>query len=259
MYTPEETFADAKTILDVGGWFAPERRATHVIDLMPWETRGARLTLTPLPGECFTKDTWFQADFLQPDFKLPFADQSFDLALCGHTIEDLVSPEKLLRELQRVARRGRIECPSRLAEQTVGLRDRKSALAGHPYHHWIVDVEDGGLTLHSKSDSALDHDATLVPLLFTERYVFHNRRLREVDFDWKGNISHRFVHGDACRERAREFAAALNIPRHIRERDRLMRGARRLRGYLRGQVSEDFSWWTNILEASRPYSRIKLP
>lgn len=126
MHTPEETFVDAKTILDVGGWFAPERRVTHVIDLMPWETRGARLTLTPLPGECFTKDTWFQADFLQPDFNLPFADQSFDLALCGHTIEHLVAPEKILLELQRVARRGRIECPSRLAEQTVSLRDRKS-------------------------------------------------------------------------------------------------------------------------------------
>ncbi len=89
--------------------------------------------------------------------------------------------------------------------------------------------------------------------------MFHNRRLREVAFAWNGNFSHRFVHGDACRERAQEFAAALNIPRHIREQDRLMRGARRLRGYRRGQVSEDFSWWTNILEASRPYSRIKLP
>ncbi|MBI3887223.1 MAG: methyltransferase domain-containing protein [Opitutae bacterium] len=258
MRTPDETFAAATTILDVGGWYAPEPRATHVIDLMPWETRGARLTLAPLPGERFTKATWFQADFLRPDFTLPFADRSFDLALCGHTIEDLAAPERLLRELQRVARRGRIECPARLAEQTVGLRDRQSSLAGHPHHHWIVDVGPGGLTLHAKADSALDHDATLVPLLFTERHVFHDRRLRESAFEWNGAFAHRVVHGAACRERAREFVAALNIPRHVREQDRLLRGVRRLRSRLRGRAAEDFSWWTEIVEASRPYSRLEL-
>jgi hypothetical protein len=34
--------------LDIGGWFIPYPRATHVVDIMPWETRTGRV---PLP-EC---------------------------------------------------------------------------------------------------------------------------------------------------------------------------------------------------------------
>ena len=56
-------------ILDVGGWFIPCPLATHVVDIMPWETRGAKLQLNPLPGERFTKETWFQVDCLNPSIR----------------------------------------------------------------------------------------------------------------------------------------------------------------------------------------------
>lgn len=85
-------------VLDVGGWFKPNNSATHVVDLMPYETRGAALHLDPHPGERFKKDTWFQANFLDSDFRLPFEDDYFDFVTCGHTVEDLTDPIPLLSE-----------------------------------------------------------------------------------------------------------------------------------------------------------------
>ena len=248
----------AQRILDVGGWFKPNPRATHVVDLMPWETRGAKLNLAPLPGEQFSRDTWFQTDFLDPDLRLPFEDSSFDLVLCGHTIEDLTAPEPLLREFQRVAVASSIECPSRLTEQTVGLRDRATSEAGHPHHHWIVEVADDTLCLFAKSDSDLRRDATTVPLVFRERLTRGNPAPNFVTYCWSGKLKWRFVAGVECEQRARQFVAGLNIPRADRVRDRLLRCARRLRNHARGRSREDFSWWTDIREVSRPYSRIKI-
>jgi hypothetical protein len=256
MNIPEELIRDSRTILDVGGWFIPEPRATHVVDLMPWETRGVRLNLEQLPGERFTKDTWFQADFLAKDFKLPFGDKSFDLVLCGHTVEDLADPAPLLHEMQRVGCAGFIECPSRLSEQTIGVRDRQSRQAGHPHHHWIAEEQDRELVLCNKEDSHLSDRNALIPLDFFEA----SKLPRTMGFAWSNNFRFRLLRGEECRERARLAVSALNIPRSSRRRDKALRFARRLRSRISGQGGgEDFSWWSNILEQSRPYSSIPLP
>lgn len=259
MRLPDSAFAGANTILDVGGWFSPEPRATHVVDLMPWETRGARLTPAPQPGERFTRDTWFQADFLQPDFSLPFADASFDLVTCGHTLEDLADPGPLLGEMARVGRRGLIECPSRLIEQTMGIRDRESARPGHPHHHWIVESVGGALLLYAKADSGLEDEAGLVPLVHTDRAVARTPGADLVFHAWTGRLDHRIIRGPECRERAGGFVAALGVSEYSRQEDRLLRFARRLRRRLRGPAAVPSPWWPQIVEASRPYSKIPLP
>jgi ubiquinone/menaquinone biosynthesis C-methylase UbiE len=123
---------------------------------MPWETRGSKINLAPLFGERFSKSTWVQADFLDPNFRHPFADKFFRAAVCGQTLEDLASPANLLQEMQRVAVEGIIECPSRLVEQTVGVRDRMCQLPGHPRHHWIVESSEGELVLFSKQSYDAD-------------------------------------------------------------------------------------------------------
>lgn len=255
MRLPDHLFHGAASILDVGGWFRPEPRATHVIDLMPWETRGAQLTLERLPGECFTKATWFQADFLKAGFRLPFPDKSFDLVVCGHTVEDLAEPGVLLREMQRVGKRGAIECPSRLSEQTKGIRDRKACLPGHPHHHWIVEAADGVLQLCSKRDSDLTVEARLIPLVFTEHRTRSGHGSNADVFPWVDRIDFRFVAGDECRRRATDFVTSLNISKAARIRDALLRFARRIKY---GHAPEDYSWWNKIVETSRPYSRIEL-
>ncbi len=230
MLISKEFLDSSGTILDVGGWFIPENRATHVVDLMPWETRRARLSLEKLPGERFSKDTWFQANFLSPDFRLPFADKSFDLVVCGQTVEDLTDPEPLLREMQRVGGSGVIECPSRLAEQTVGIRDRECIQPGHPHHHWILDATADSLELFHKLDSRLDEGRCSVPLLFYERFSAGQRdQLKTMHFEWHGSFNFRIVRGNECASAASRFVESLQIPAGVRLKDTVLRWARRMR------------------------------
>lgn len=259
MKLPDDAFAGARTILDVGGWFHPEPRATHVVDLMPWETRGARLSLARLPHERFEKATWFQADFLKSELRLPFADKSFDLVVCGHTVEDLSNPRRLLEEMRRVGRRGVIECPSRLTEQTKGIRDRASPLPGHPHHHWIVDSVDGELQLYSKGDSRLLDAGHWLPLSFTEHCIQSGHGYWTVIHPWTNELRFRVITGSECASAARQFAAAREVEPLIRLEDSVLRCLRRVRRRLRGVSAEDDTWWPRMVQLSRPYSAIELP
>jgi SAM-dependent methyltransferase len=257
MNIPDRFFQGARNVLDVGGWFKPDPRATHVVDLMPWETRGARLELKPLPQERFSKASWFQADFLKPELRLPFADKSFDLVICGHTIEDLANPKFLLIEMERVGRRGVIECPSRLTEQTKGIRDRESSRPGHPHHHWIVESVDGWLLLYSKEDSLLRSEKELIPLSHSERCIQLGKEANVVH-TWENKIDYRFISAQECQRKAQEFIASLDVSIYSRIGDSALRFGRRMRSRLRGRSADDVSWWPKIVEASRPYSSIEL-
>ena len=253
-------FPSAARLLDAGGWFKPWPRATHVVDLMPYETRRGQLQLTPLAGEHFTKETWMQVDFLQSGMLLPYPDDYFDYAFCGHTIEDLENPEPLLRELARVARTACIETPSRLAEQTTGVRDRICDEQGYSHHHWIVDLTCGVLELSPKSDSlpptARDHR---VPLSIYERELASDPLRAVTRGLWHGNLTWRFVTPDAARKRARDFACGLPVTPAALRRDRLIRSLRGLKRkcfYPAPQVTE--KWWEHMLTLSQPYSALPL-
>lgn len=258
MKLPDAAFEGAEAILDVGGWFKPEPRATHVVDRMPWETRGATLNTTRLPNERFSKETWFQADFLNPGLRLPFEDGQFDLILCGHTIEDLENPEPLLTEMERVGKRGFIQSPSRLAEQTIGIRDRESTRPGHPHHHWIAESVGGRLLLYSKEDSDLKKALRLLPLSFTERTVRDSSETLDMTHGWESQLAYRLIRGPECAHAATAFVARRRIGRSVRFLDRVQRFARRIRSRLSGQPTDDTSWWPRIVADSRPYSRIEL-
>jgi len=242
-------------ILDLGGWFIPNEAATHVVDLMPYETRRVQLTLSPLPGERFTKETWHQADFLSPNFHLPYEDRYFDYVTCGHTVEDLEDPTALLREMIRVAKRGRIVCPSRLQEQTIGVEDRETQQSGHSHHHWIVDDEAGELVVYKKSDSKLQDPTRQVPLAFLER--FNNADVRNMTFEWNDTFSFRLVRGQAAADRALEFCSSLQVGRIVRLKDRAFRFARRMRSRLR-KHDHGPDWWSEIVKQSLPYSAIEI-
>jgi ubiquinone/menaquinone biosynthesis C-methylase UbiE len=134
------TVPDDAPVLDVGGWGRPLHRATHVLDLMPYETRG--LYGEPDPGpERFTAATWVQRDMCDKE-PWPFADGEFAFAVCSHTLEDVRDPVHVCRELQRVARAGYLEVPSRAEEQTYGIQ---GPWVGWGHHHWLCDVRDGGI------------------------------------------------------------------------------------------------------------------
>ncbi|MFN2464921.1 MAG: class I SAM-dependent methyltransferase [Candidatus Dormibacteria bacterium] len=127
-------------VLDVGGWAKPLTRADWVVDHMPYQTRGLFGRDGELP-ERFTAATWVARDICDRA-PLPFADDSFDFAVCSHTLEDIRDPIWVCQELSRVARAGYIEVPSRLEEQTYGIQ---GPWVGWGHHRWLVDLDGEGL------------------------------------------------------------------------------------------------------------------
>ena len=54
-----ETCRDLPKVLDVGGWHNAFNLATHVLDIMPYDTRRTGDALDPEDAERFGEDSWF--------------------------------------------------------------------------------------------------------------------------------------------------------------------------------------------------------
>jgi len=195
---------------------------------MTYETRTKRLNLAPLPEECFSRDTWHQADFLDPQLKLSFPDEFFDFTVCGHTVEDLETPDPLLSELRRVSLAGYIETPSRLAEQTRGVRDRITATQGHPHHHWIVEAEGNSLLLSAKSLSlqGLNQDLA-VPLRSYETMIVQKAGSTILSFSREHDFQYIVLPESEATRRAKLQVETCPISRTDRVLDPIIRNLRR--------------------------------
>lgn len=136
----EALVPDEALVLDVGGWAKPFARADWVLDLMPYETRGIYGPATPGP-ERFDASTWVRRDMCDRA-PWPFDDDQFDFAVCSHTLEDVRDPVWACSELNRVAKAGYLEVPSRLEEQSFGIHGQ---FVGWSHHRWLVDVTDEGV------------------------------------------------------------------------------------------------------------------
>jgi SAM-dependent methyltransferase len=79
---------------------------------------------------------------------LPFADKSFDVVICSHVLEHVDDPETAIAELERVAQRGYIECPSASWEKVQGF----------PFHRWLVRNEGGTLVFEEKHGPMYDEE-----------------------------------------------------------------------------------------------------
>ena len=121
--------------------------------------------------------------------RLPFRDGAFDYVVCTHVLEHVERPERAIRELERVARRGYVETPSRANEKVLS----------HTFHRWTVSLEDGVLVFREKDRAILDPElqewfagvSEKVPG-FREYYV---RRVHDlggvIGLRWEGEIPHR--------------------------------------------------------------------
>ena len=114
-------------VLDVGGATNRLPRADVVIDVLP----GADVV-----RDICDREPW------------PFGDDEFDFAICSHTLEDVRDPIWVCAELQRVARAGYIEVPSRLEEQSWGVQGE---WVGWSHHRWLIDVSGDALVFGHKS------------------------------------------------------------------------------------------------------------
>jgi ubiquinone/menaquinone biosynthesis C-methylase UbiE len=98
--------------------------------------------------------------FLKLDIEsqdLPFADKSFDICICTHTLEDLHWPFRIIGEISRVAKRGIIITPGRGMDcsfNSVNLTDWQTGsrrIPGTSHHHWLFENIHGRLIITPKN------------------------------------------------------------------------------------------------------------
>ena len=141
-----ENLRPSDVVVDIGAWAQPFTRANYVIDLMPYETRGVFGHIGP-DQESFTRETWLKVDICSAP--LPFADKSVDFIICSHTLEDLRDPIRVCPEMNRVAKAGYIEVPSRRMES---IRDLEHpGYPGYYHHHWLVEIDGDEITFRFKT------------------------------------------------------------------------------------------------------------
>jgi hypothetical protein len=176
----QELVPDDAVVLDVGGWAKPFSRADWVLDLMPYETRGLYGASDSSP-ERFTRDTWIQRDVCdhQP---FPFDDRQIDFAVCSQTLEDIRDPVWVCSELNRIARAGYIEVPSRLEEQSYGVH---GPWVGWSHHRWLVDVTPGRIEFVFKPGVLQGRDDCQFPAGFVESL---SAEARVQTLFWEGEL-----------------------------------------------------------------------
>lgn len=173
-------------VLDVGGWFAPLNRADYILDIMPYETRNRAGAILPdvWPEERFTRETFLQRDIC--DTPWPFRDKQFDFVICSHTLEDIRDPVAVCRELNRVAKAGYIEVPSRIVESTRGVE--RPFYCGYYHHRWLCDIE--GTEIRFTFKPAMLH--AYRKFHFRKRWYHKvNPRYDSVGFFWQGSFGYR--------------------------------------------------------------------
>ena len=124
-------------VLDLGGASSPFRRANQVIDFMPYSKRNPHPDFLGRIPEHFSEASWLIHDVCDRQKPFPFKDGEFDFVVCGHLLEDVRDPFWLASEIQRVAKRGYLEVPTRFVEQMYWVE--RKGMCGYAHHRWYVD------------------------------------------------------------------------------------------------------------------------
>jgi len=179
-----QRIGDHDLVLDVGGWWKPFTRADHVVDVLPYETRGGGGRIGDDP-ERFSEDTWHRLDIC--DQQLPFPDQHFDFVYCGQTLEDVRDPIHVCRELVRVAPRGYVEVPSLWIECVfdVDVGPLTPRYPGYEKHRWLVMAEGHRLTFIPKQVWLCLLE--FVPRDIADRYR-HDQRIWTTPVHWEREL-----------------------------------------------------------------------
>lgn len=142
-------------VLQVGGGHQPFRRANYVIDNKPWsERRSVHSWLQNMP-ESFTEATWVAQDLENTPW--PFEDEEFDYVIVDDALVATRDPIAVLKEIERVGKRGYIEVPSVYTHHLRGVEEEK--YTGHTGYRWLTFVDNNELkfvykhpSIHVKED-----------------------------------------------------------------------------------------------------------
>lgn len=121
-------------VLDVGSGDKPFWRADVIIDkyLNDNQQRNSG------PVILDNKKLFIKADVEE----LPFKDKVFDFVFCSHLLEHVENPDKAIKELMRVSKRGYIEVPNIILDM----------LKPFPSHLWFCEYEDKTLIFNQKEN-----------------------------------------------------------------------------------------------------------
>jgi hypothetical protein len=118
-------------VLDIGSGHNPHPRADVLVDsfLSDDAERSGRAAVLPAGKHFVVADAC----------AMPFRDKTFDFSICSHVAEHVEDVDGFCSELNRVARGGYLETPSKLAE----------VLRHAPNHRWYVSINRRGALFFS--------------------------------------------------------------------------------------------------------------
>jgi len=155
---------------------------------MPYDTRGLYERKGWVESrridERFTAETWIERDICDRE-RFPFSDKQIDFVVCSQTLEDLRDPIWVCSEMNRIAKAGYIEVPSRLEEQSWGVN---GPFVGWSHHRWLIDVSDGRLEFVLKLHSIHARPEQHFPPGFWARLTAPER---VQTLWWQGGFSYR--------------------------------------------------------------------
>lgn len=112
-----------KEILDAGSGARPYAQATVLCDLHVKASQHREGIPAKLDGRPFVCCDLHH---------LPFKDLTFDFVYCWHVLEHVAHPNRVLKELKRVGRKGFAAAPSKLWQ---------FMFPNNPSHHWIIGAK----------------------------------------------------------------------------------------------------------------------
>lgn len=161
-------------VVDIGGGIEPFFRANCIVDILPYSKKGLKRKKA-----YFKRESWYQMDICSES--LPFSDKSIDFAICSHTLEDIRDPIYVCKEINRIAKAGYIETPSRALESSFGVDPFPlgNHYPGLNHHRWFVEERKNTLVFTAK---------TSYLSVFPEMGV-EGRKEPFLSFFWKDNFS----------------------------------------------------------------------
>lgn len=167
-------------VLDVGSGDGPFARADVLCDKYIEDTENR-------VGQILIDRPFVTGDIMA----LPFRDNTFDYVYCSHVLEHVEDPEKALKELMRVGKRGYIETPSEYLEK----------LKCSPGHRWYIRMEHDTLTFIEKDKEIFDQliqdiseqrllnkDKTFMNFYWKNFYTLFN-----IGYEWTGKIDFKVI------------------------------------------------------------------
>lgn len=120
-----------KSVVDVGSSVNPwaGSHITHTIDIIPMHNNYHAFI-----GNICEQEVW-------EEVKVYLKGNKFDFAICTHTLEDILNPLFVIKQLSQIATAGYIAMPSKWVE----LTRHNLPWKGWQHHRWVFDVIDNKL------------------------------------------------------------------------------------------------------------------